>query len=1132
MEHNDFRVVSSSTVSRKGSTNMGGGMVVAGGLQNSNRFRYTLGEVCSTNVTLDVNVGTGWTRIRLKEVPKFIVHAFNMISKYGMENDGLFRKEGNAPRLNRVETQMIYRGQCDISGDYTVADVCTMVKRFLRDLKPPLLDSEQFRARLLKKACQARISDSYLMTREEMADMFYVESKSKEKQTPLLSDVHSSTLGYVMRQLYRISMYSDKHKMSIENLAVVLVGSVFGDGIHDPKKSGQMRRGSRDDILAQKKQDMNVHVAAVKLLITNANLIGVRRDPYVTSNAMARSSSAMPRCMSSGYETASSEADCMSTKTSSSTLKSGQEPGPSSHIYRRDSEAAHKIVTSRKKGEANSKKKRSASFLPSFRDLKHRLTNMKRAKSPSPDRLMTGHSATEPKLTDTSSSDMYTDPHETQVHRKKVARNESNTASTGSTASGRQSRSQQSRRLNTNAVPRMGSNNNRNVSASSKPTIAKIFDTDMIPSSGALRRLSASDQNSDAIRFAKHRSSNEKMSATEFLMSEHQRDYRDVPLTTNTSKILKRNTMVLGENSNSKSSTRHTNRRHTAPIHNNRPRRNRPNTVGTGLPHRKDSVLNGGSSIEEKENQADCETDDALESAKNVDHSEWLLEQKALEARSRRAGRKQKQAPRNINTESTIGLNGSMAEEPTTSVMKVETMDSVKEESPQKQRTSVMVVMRKDLDEVKNTKQFCDTATSPMVVDTPKKQSHENGHVWVGTKQVVTVTPTPTIARRQSRARLSYSKANESSPLDMPSGASRRESSPLMSPILKHVTITNNSPQAQVVTSSPRSSLTPKSHVLSPLVIKMDKNLDTPTPPPVPPHSPPNLTPQTSRGSMEAAAEMKRITISGVSHQPRRPPTPPSHPKMSNPFSPKLPIRSVTIDNGFELPSSAKEAPATEQPPSANLFKLPQLPITARKMTSSQISPLAFQRQQNPHQSKSTLSVPNRANLRETKSIDPETLPLRSAPLHGTSSGGGQLSPRSNDYFEFGKYTNALRSATDEFALPHRKLSVETRPSVAIIRTNNCGLVRSRVHHFQEIEQLQRIDSSMSGRLSALSQTSLRSNDTHPSSSDRFSDVSDLRHNLTSSESNRSLESTPSTPTATAVTSRVSYGSSAPRHHF
>ncbi|UMM33764.1 hypothetical protein L5515_007117 [Caenorhabditis briggsae] len=1044
MEQNDFRVVTSSSVYRKVSTTISGGMISSAGGQNAYRYRYTLGDVSSTNVTLDVNVGTGWTRIRLKEVPKFIVHAFNMICKYGMDVDGIFRKEGNSARLNRAEVQNIYKGISEIPNDYTVIDVCTMVKRFLRDLKPTLLDSDEFRARLLKKACQARISNCFVMTRDEMADMFYTDDGSKERQAPLLSDIHSSTLGYVMRQLYRISLHNDQHKMSIENLAVVLVGSVFGDGIHDTKKSGQVRRGSRDDILAQKKQDIDVNVAAVKLLITNANLIGVRRDPYVSSNAMLRSSSAMPRCMSSGYETGSSDADCLSTKTSS-TLKSGQEPGPgpSSHIYRRDSEAAHKIVTARKKGENSSKKKRSASFLPSFRDIRHRLTNMKRAKSPSPERLQTGHSDVEPKFTD-----------------------ESNTASTGSTASGRQSRSQQSRRGNTNAAPRLVNN-------PSKPTIAKMFDSDLtIPSSRALRRLSASDQNSG---YAKHRLSNEQMSVTEFLMSEHEKELSSAAPALINSKIRKRNTMVLGENS--KSIAKHTNRRHTAPIHNNRPRRNRPNTVGTGLPHRKDS--NNGSSMEEKENQGDVETDDTLE---GVDRSQWLLEQKALEARSRRAGRKPK---RPKSTERSMAVESTMS--------KTVEISSVNEEK-------TTIVMRKDLEEVKS-KQFCDMATSPMVMDTPKTSSHENGHVWVGTKQVVNVTPTPSIARRQSRARLSYSKATES-PLDMP--ASRRESSPLMSPILKNVTITNNSPPSQVVTSSsPR--LTAKSHVLSPLVLRME-HLSTPTPPPVPSHSPPYLTP-----AREPVAEMKRITISGV--QPRRPPTPPSHPKMSNPFSPKLPIRSVTIDNGFELPSTAK-APEFKPESGPNLFKLPQLP---RKMTS----PLAAsQRQQH---SKSTLSVRSRPNLRESKSIDQDALPLRSAPLHGS----GQLSPRSAEYFEFGKYTNALRTATDEFALPNRKLSVEPRPSVAIIRSNNCGLVRSRVHHFQEIEQLQRIDSSMSGRLSALSQTSLRSSDTHPSSSDRFSDVSDLRHNLTSSESNRSLESTPSTPTATAATSRVDSS-----HHF
>uniref|UniRef100_A0A8R1EAE8 Rho-GAP domain-containing protein n=1 Tax=Caenorhabditis japonica TaxID=281687 RepID=A0A8R1EAE8_CAEJA len=275
MELNDFRVVTSSSVYRKGSA-ASGALVSSSstGGQHSNRYRYTLGEVLSTNITLDVNVGDGWTRIRLKEVPKFIVHAFNMITKFGMEVDGIFRKEGNSARLNRAEVQTIYKGQCDIPNDYTVIDVCTLVKRFLRDLKPPLLDSDEFRQRLFKKACQSRISNCFVLTRKEMADMcYYSEEGSKEQQTPLLSDIHFSTLGYVMRQLSRISAHSDQHKMSVDNLSVVLVGSVFGDGIHNPKKggAGQIRRGSQDDILAQKKQDMNVHVAAVKLLITNVS---------------------------------------------------------------------------------------------------------------------------------------------------------------------------------------------------------------------------------------------------------------------------------------------------------------------------------------------------------------------------------------------------------------------------------------------------------------------------------------------------------------------------------------------------------------------------------------------------------------------------------------------------------------------------------------------------------------------------------------------------------------------------------------------------------------------------------------------------------------------------------------------
>uniref|UniRef100_A0A8R1HZ28 Uncharacterized protein n=1 Tax=Caenorhabditis japonica TaxID=281687 RepID=A0A8R1HZ28_CAEJA len=808
-----------------------------------------------------------------------------------------------------------------------------------------------------------------------------------------------------------------------------------------------------------------------------ANLIGIRRDPYLTSSAMLRSSSAMPRCMSSGYETGSSDADCQPLKTGgpfNTEEVMCLEPSTSSGIYRRDSEAAHKIVTARKISEQLAKKKRSASFLPSFRDIRHRLSNMKRTKSPSPERLTTGRAheslktTTTTATTDTSS---FSSDEPQLMHRKKVARNESNTMSTGSNTSGRQSRSQQSRRGNTNAAPR----------GASKPTIAKLFDVEQGPivSSGALRRLSASDQNA----FAKHRMSNEQMSVTEFLISEHQREKDKLPK--------RNNTMVLSETAKAAKNT--TNRRHTAPIHNNRLRRNRPNTIGAGLPHRNEPT---SSSMEEKENQADCETDDALEKALEANQAKLLLEQKAMEARLRRAGRKQKGA-RNITSESMLVMNGSMVAGES-SGLKLE-LNSVNEES------SPRKVIEAFMEE--NKKQFCDMATSPMVLaETPKQKptaTHENGHVWVGTKQVITVTPSPSIVRRQSRARLSYSKATES-PIDI--ALRPRESSPLMSPVLRHVTVTNNSPQAKIVTTStPRSSLTPKSaHALSPLVLRSGP---PPPPPPVPAHSPPHLTPQTSSTALEPTDELKRVSLTGEQqHQRRRPPTPPSHPKVANPFSPKLPVRAMTIDNGFEL----------SQP----LFKLPHLP---KKISGGGgLSPLARQ-----PQSLSTLSVPNRANLRETKSIDAVETPLRSAPASHRphSSNSSQLSPRSAEFFEFGKYTTVLRSAKDEFALPNRKQSAEPRPSVAVIRSNNCGLVRSRVHQFQEIEQAHRNETSLSGRISAMSQISLRSSDTHPSSSDRLSDVSDSRHNLTSSES---MDNTVLTPTVTS-SSRTSYD---PVHHF
>ncbi|CAB3397988.1 unnamed protein product [Caenorhabditis bovis] len=954
---------------------------------SSNRQRYTLGEVNSANIVIDVNVGHGWTRIRLKEVPKFLVYAFNMISMYGMNVDGIFRKEGNSTRLNRVEVQNIYRGFVDIPSDYTVIDVCTLVKRFLRDLKPTLIDSDDFRVRLLNKAQQARLSNNYQLGREEMADLVFGAE-------PPMSEIHLSTLGYVMRQMNRIATYADQHKMSIDNLAMVMVCSIFGNWMNESnKKINPGRRSSQDDILAAKKHDMNIHVAAVKLLIVNANFIGLLRDPYLTSSHMIRSSSAMPkmRCGSSAYDS-SSDADA--TQTTASTSNGNVLLTPNS---RRDSEFAHHVVTSRKKEERATKKKRSSSFLPRFRDIRDRVSFLKRMKSPSPER--------------------------------------SNTLSTGSTSSGRQSRSHQSKRGNTNAARRNGSDR----STGNKPTVANFFECESKqPSTSVpLRRLSQSEQNQE-------RGAEEKLSAYEFLLKEY--NGSDSPAT----RILVNNDHT-SEQKKKKVRRSSRSRRHTAPV-NNGISRNRPNATSTRLPQRRATVLISKS--EEKENHKNSETDDSLDSfVLNIESSKAILEQKSNEARLRRENQRQK--VRNAITESLVVLNGSMAvtessssiannqEEEVPSLKNSNSRDqltTLTEESPQKPSSSTEILQASDTEassdsttcqnkyitEVKK----CDVATSPVVFPSPVVKTHENGHVWVGSKQVVS-TESPQLARRQSRARLSYSKANESQ-LEMPPKEATSIARVSVSPIMQHVTQTNNCPPSEVVTTPGLTRRSTSRLCLVSTLAKNNNNGNESTssiPPPVPVHSPPHKI-------SECQPEIKI----------RRPPTPPSNPAMLSPLSPRLPRSSSSnrLDNA-----------------NINEFKLPHLP------KHSKVSPPLFRQPK---------IVTTRNHLRETKSFDNEMASTSKA--SNSFSGRATMSPRTADLFGIGKYNHLFQSATEEGSLPTRRQSVEMRPSVAIIRANNPGLVRSRIHHFQEIEQLSKANDTLNGRMSAMSQLSIRSNDT------------------------------------------------------
>ncbi|VDM56508.1 unnamed protein product [Angiostrongylus costaricensis] len=127
----------------------------------------------------------GSTKVKLEQVPAFLVNAFNFINIHGMEMEGLFRREGNIIRLN----QNNYVGSPIPSSDFTVHDVCSMVKRFFRDLKEPLLSHPLLRENLMNLA---KKSDTKEITRQEFCTVFEPAFKG--------------TLGYLMRQLHRVGV--------------------------------------------------------------------------------------------------------------------------------------------------------------------------------------------------------------------------------------------------------------------------------------------------------------------------------------------------------------------------------------------------------------------------------------------------------------------------------------------------------------------------------------------------------------------------------------------------------------------------------------------------------------------------------------------------------------------------------------------------------------------------------------------------------------------------------------------------------------------------------------------------------------------------------------------------------------
>ncbi|WKY04246.1 hypothetical protein Q1695_005318 [Nippostrongylus brasiliensis] len=223
-------------------------------------------------------------KIKLDKVPLFLVNAFNFINKYGLDCDGLFRREGSHLRLNQNHS-LVYMGGADFPEDFNVHDVCTMVKRFLRSLHEKLLWSDRLIDKLLELAERPNT-----VTRQDICSLFepeYEAIRMEGDKSP--NSTHLGTLGYLLRQLQGISQHEDKTQMSSESLAQVFVPALFGDEMCITKI--KRRPGQKDDKLRAAKELAKLRGIAVELLILHAQWIGLTCGGRQTRNPQHGSSS-------------------------------------------------------------------------------------------------------------------------------------------------------------------------------------------------------------------------------------------------------------------------------------------------------------------------------------------------------------------------------------------------------------------------------------------------------------------------------------------------------------------------------------------------------------------------------------------------------------------------------------------------------------------------------------------------------------------------------------------------------------------------------------------------------------------------------------------------------------------------
>ncbi|PIL25298.1 transporter [Ganoderma sinense ZZ0214-1] len=165
--------------------------------------------------TFGLNLAEQMTRDDV-DVPPIVIKCCEVIEKYGLDQQGIYRVGGTHSKVMKLKTQLDRDlDSVNLEADEWTSDisnVTSVLKLWLRELPDPLFTMSQH-------------ADFMEAARNENERARHIRLHERVNALP---DPNYSTLKYLMGHLHRVVQHEALNQMSVQNLAIVFGPTLFG----------------------------------------------------------------------------------------------------------------------------------------------------------------------------------------------------------------------------------------------------------------------------------------------------------------------------------------------------------------------------------------------------------------------------------------------------------------------------------------------------------------------------------------------------------------------------------------------------------------------------------------------------------------------------------------------------------------------------------------------------------------------------------------------------------------------------------------------------------------------------------------------------------------------------------------